>query len=340
MENDREETVKERISFIDIIKYLLKNKNIRYIEPEINELLELRYPVLDFIQSLVKGGVTPYFEKVMSYLQKYTQLQSRMEEEVEDLLRELTTRKILRKVPLGKIVKCPECKSLKILNKYLCPRCSSDNIKHIYIFSHIPCGFTGSSSELKTVNGKTVCPKCNKELKEDEYTIRGDIFICNDCGSTFAQPEIMHTCTKCHRQFTAKDALYEDLYRYEIVVEELNKYEYIVVRDLVGLTLQTHGYSITEPKVRGLSGIEHEFLVVGVKDGKTIAIDFVREDEDADTKLMIVLGKAVDLPMVDIAILVPGKFKLSRPSEVATNVKILRYKYIDEIETVISDYLK
>ena len=315
IESRSKEEIEEKISFMDLIKYLVRRRSVKYIDPEIDENLEIRYPVLDFIQSLVG-------------------------EEVEELLQELSEKNILKKSIISKIVRCPNCRSLKLVSKYVCFRCGSDNIRHVYILTHIPCGFTGSSSDFKNIGGKMICPKCGKELKEEEYAIRGDIFICEDCRNTFAQPEVVYMCVKCKKEFTAKDAYYDDLYRYEVVVEELTKYEHIVVKDLIETVLKKYNYSLVGSKIKGLSGIEHEFLAVGIKEGRTVVIDFIREGEDVEMKLITTLGKAVDLPTaVDVLVLVPEQYALEKVRGAATNVKVLKYRYIDEIESIISEYL-
>ncbi|MFB6272581.1 MAG: hypothetical protein ABEL51_06775 [Salinibacter sp.] len=86
---------------------------------------------------------------------------------------------------------CRNCGSAFLNFEEMCPHCGSNNIDADDLVHHFRCAFTGALSEYKKEEGKLVCPKCDRQLKQ--------------IGVDYDKPSVVHTCRRCHEQFQDPD---------------------------------------------------------------------------------------------------------------------------------------
>ncbi len=219
------------------------------------------------------------------------------DEEVK-ALQILVDSKLVDKVIYDRVISCPKCNSYRIKVRYLCPYCDSFNLEKTRIIQHVLCGYTGSeySFYAKGKFEKRICPNCGEEVREEgvDFVVLTKMFQCLNCGRRVPDPEVRYACDKCGHEFTTIDSEYVPLYMYRI--SELGKMIHeknVVTVALIEEVVKKHGFRmIKPPKIKGLSGIEHEFDVIGVADKTTLLIDVIRAVEEG--KILSVTVKATE----------------------------------------------
>lgn len=232
---------------LKIIQFILAN-NIRIINPRI-EYNSIKYDILDKLN-----------------MQDST------------VLDELFNEGMLKKKVFATVIKCPTCGSFFISSFYKCPFCNSTQVEYESIVTHNTCGYTGPFFSFKEYN-KLICPLCKNEINKSEISIRANIYLCKNCGRNFLEGKIIHYCNQCGNKFEPEANLgsIETIYAYEIdntSLEKINKkYKpWIEIYDF----LIEFGFNIKEvPKIKGESGVEHEFDLVVEKEGKFVAFSFL-----------------------------------------------------------------
>jgi len=193
------------------------------------------------------------------------------ERNINEILEELAKENILIKKEVGKIIVCPNCKGFKLVTTYLCPFCFSPNIKKRYILQHQICGYTGLEEEIKDK-----CPLCKKDVDLKSLIRKGFTFICLNCGQSFITPSTLHKCINCNTTFTPENSEVIEIYEYIVNEEKLMEVkEEILPLFEIQETLLKYGFKIKENKLKGNSGIIHEFDIIVEKENKIYAIDIV-----------------------------------------------------------------
>ncbi|MFC1752794.1 response regulator [Thermoproteota archaeon] len=177
---------------IDFVKFL-KNNKIKNIVPEYNMGSQngYEYPIAADFFKTQNGG------------------------ELEDL-NFLAARKALKKIFKDKILLCPFCFHHNINIRETSPTNHSSNISLQETIHHYRCGYNGLESEF--LQGiRYICPKCHKELKliGVDYDKPGKIYVDNESGEKFTEPEVSCQCRNCQKLFNVDDAVRQDVFVFE-----------------------------------------------------------------------------------------------------------------------------
>ena len=93
---------------------------------------------------------------------------------------------------------CPRCSSWTMVFRDVCPNCRSLAIGIREMLHHFQCAHIAPRDEF-AVDDLIICPKCHKELRHIgvDYDKPSDIFLCDDCGYQFSDPEYNSRCMRC-----------------------------------------------------------------------------------------------------------------------------------------------
>jgi transcription elongation factor Elf1 len=151
-------------------------------------------------------------------------------------------------------------------------------------------------------NGKLVCPKCNKELKQldVDYRKAGVWCNCKDCNKSFDIPVSEHYCRACRDVSSFEEVVINDVYSYTLKANmnagsSLNWFLSSAIAEYLtkeGLTVENSGV------VKGKSGANHTFDIVAysVKYPKKIVIDLATaENSVAEQPVIALFAKVFDV---------------------------------------------
>jgi len=213
-------------------------------------------------------------------------------------LQELANNELVDVEIYDRVVSCPKCGSYRVKVKYVCPYCDSINLEKTRIIQHVACGFTGSEYAFYA-KGKfkvRVCPNCGEEVHREgiDFIVLTTMFQCLKCGRRVAEPGVKFVCDKCGHEFSIYESNYIPLHSYKI--SELGKVVYernLIVVALIEEVIDKYQFEkIKPPRLKGLSGIEHEFDIIGKKDTLTLLVDVIRAHEES--KMLSVTVKAAE----------------------------------------------
>lgn len=136
--------------------------------------------------------------------------------EVLQNLEKLSKAGILKAEPHCSGVSCPQCSSTEAQLYLNCPACKSVLLEKGETLEHFNCGHIDFRPKFER-NGKLVCPKCTKELRQIgvDYKQVGFWYKCTE-GHTFPNVLLKFTCLKCNHEFDLDNAKLEILHRYEL----------------------------------------------------------------------------------------------------------------------------
>jgi len=136
--------------------------------------------------------------------------------EVYQNLEKLSKADILKAEPYCSGVSCPQCSSKEAQLYLKCPACKSVLLQKGETLEHFNCGHIDFRPKFER-NGKLVCPKCTKELRQIgvDYKQVGFWYKCTE-GHTFPNILLKFICTKCSHEFDLDNAKIEVLHRYEL----------------------------------------------------------------------------------------------------------------------------
>lgn len=136
--------------------------------------------------------------------------------EVHQNLEKLSKAEILKAEPYCSGVSCPQCSSKEAQLYLKCPACKSVLLQKGETLEHFNCGHIDFRPKFER-NGKLVCPKCTKELRQIgvDYKQVGFWYKCTE-GHTFPNIHLKLICTKCSHEFDLDNAKIEILHRYEL----------------------------------------------------------------------------------------------------------------------------
>ncbi len=285
-----------------------------------------RDPLVEkFLTNLSKEErtVEPKFDLTYGY--RYPEVEKIIEKdpkETKNFLEKLAQAGILDKKLHGMSLGCPICKGLNVSTYYACPFCGSIKITKKALIEHTPCGYIGNISKFKT-NDELVCPKCGEKLTAENQRSAGVWFECSECGKHLETLNVIHFCRECKKEFTFEDALYKEVYSYSLSKTAKEEVERgLLLFSSVRKLLKDLGYNIIVPgKIKGESGVEHEFDIVAIANHKPIAIDIILSDKPI-TRMEIV-RKYVKIFDAKIKVYIIAIPKLdSEASDLASSYKI------------------
>ena len=177
------------------------------------------------------------------------------------------------------VLKCSSCDFPYFCIKNVCTFCKSSSIVRGAAIEHDVCGNVDFDYKYKSINGKLMCDKCNKELKAlgVDYSKTSPYYKCLQCNSAFPTIEEHNGCLQCGRFLTHDDMQILQLFTYKINSKKLfsiiDKNNFL---DLLNVKLNDIGVNSSFPgTITGLSKIEHSFDLV------------VYDDKDNNTPLLV-----------------------------------------------------
>jgi transcription elongation factor Elf1 len=255
------------------------------------------YRMQKILRKFLSGEITglePVYDSKHGY--KYPSVEAIIgdSEETKKLLTHLHEIGILERQVSEKIINCPQCNSANISTYYNCPYCNSFDIKKRSLIEHIQCGYIDTEDNFK--NGeKLFCPRCDTELNKQDVNYRraGIWCSCNNCSKNFDIPVPSHSCRVCGTKFSFDDAIYGDVYSYNLkdeVIKEIGEGFLLVtpIREF----LQCRGFMVESPGfLKGKSGTSHMFDVVaslGDTDRTVLVIDIAASKYEPVSEQLIV----------------------------------------------------
>jgi transcription elongation factor Elf1/ATP-dependent Clp protease adapter protein ClpS len=193
-----------------------------------------------------------------------------------------------------KIIHCPTCNSVNVSTHYICPHCKSFDIKKSALIEHIKCGYIDTEDHFQKED-KLVCPRCNKELINPNlgYHRAGVWCTCNQCTKSFDIPVPTHFCRECEEKFTFDEAIYKDVYSYNLTSEAAKESNlgFILTVPIIDF-LEKRGFEVESPGfLNGKSGTSHMFDLTAVSAGNkknTTAIDIVTSTDDVKSEQSVI----------------------------------------------------
>jgi uncharacterized OB-fold protein len=209
---------------------------------------------------------------------------------------------------------CHRCGSSSLLFQIACPKCRSQNMEVKNMIEHYRCGYIAPESEfLKGLD--LFCPKCGKKLEliGKDYRRLGVRIKCLDCGDVFSLPHQYLSCIDCGESLDMgeySNIRWQHLYTYKVnpsLILEIRS-STITVDPLIKI-LESKGWKVKAPgKIRGESGIYHDFWLIASKGDKFLTLDLAAQTSEVGPSSIIALfAKNVDVkPVESFIIAIPG----------------------------------
>jgi hypothetical protein len=265
---------------------------------------------------------------------------------VEAFLDRLYEAGILERKLYDKIIHCPKCGSANISIHYCCPYCKSFNIQKSSLIEHVKCGYMDLEENFHKGN-RSVCPKCNEELKklDVDYRKAGIWCACKDCTKSFDIPVSAHFCRDCHENFTFEDAVIKDVYSYSLREEAKEEVAlgWMLVAP-IGEFLAKEGFKVESPAfLKGKSGANHMFDIVAYKGEatqKVTVIDLASSTENAvpEQPVIALFAKIFDVsPDSAYLIAIPKMGENGKKMAELYNIKVIEAKNQKEAIKALKD---
>ena len=134
-----------------------------------------------------------------------------------DHLEDLATRMCLERKFYDRIHLCPQCNHYAVNFREVSPKSKSPDISRADMLHHFKCGHVAAVREF--VSGLDyVCPKCNEALRHigTDYDRLGSMYVDNDTGESFAEPEINCVCLACGFVCPPDQLVQRNIYAYAL----------------------------------------------------------------------------------------------------------------------------
>lgn len=296
--------------------------------------------IASFLQEMVLRGISEIRPIITSSIE-YPELSEFFGGEAGKILEVMVKDGILKGVVVDRILMCPECNAITVRTRYLCPSCKSFNVERVLLIEHMVCGFIGSSRLFKKGESE-VCPRCGRTLKKAQVDWRaiGMTFECYECGLMFDEPKIAHKCIPNGHEFDPTNSKYEAVHKY-VLNDEVVKMvrEGFLISSTIYQVLASSGYEVhINGVVRGLSGVDHGFNVVGSKDGELTVIETTNLQSSRE-QLMQMIAKVIDSkPSQALLVVLSQSQEGLRELEAlasSLNIQLIAAKNLAEIEDAI-----
>jgi len=315
---ERTELYKDRNTQIFLSKFL--SREISELEPVYDPKIGYRYPMVEAVVGDASSA--------------------------EAFLNRLYEAGILERKLYDKIIHCPKCDSANISIHYCCPYCKSFNIQKSSLIEHVKCGYMDLEENFHKEN-RSVCPKCNEELKklDVDYRKAGIWCTCKDCGKSFDIPVSAHFCRDCHGNFTFEDAVIKDVYSYSLREEAKEEVAlgWMLVAP-IGEFLAKEGFKVESPAfLKGKSGANHMFDIVAYKveaTRKVTVIDLASSTENAvpEQPVIALFAKIFDVsPDSAYLIAIPKMGENGKKMAELYNIKVIEAKNQKEAIKALKD---
>ncbi len=296
-----------------------------------------------FLQDMYLRGISEINPLITNEV-TYPELSIYFGDEVDKALEVLLKDNIVKGYVVDRVLKCPECNSMNIRTRYLCPSCGSFNVERVSLLEHLVCGYIGSSRSFRRVGEQQVCPRCGRPLRTVgvDWRVIGTTFECYDCGYMFDEPKVGHVCIPNGHVFDPTNSRYEPVYKY-VIDERVLKLiaEGHLVNATVAHVLEKLGYKVViEGMVKGLSGVDHKFKVIGFKGHQVIAVDTSNPSSSREF-LMQMAAKVLDARPSRAILIVLSEEPLREvePLAMTLNIDLIVARNLSELEEVLTKTL-
>lgn len=223
-------------------------------------------------------------------------------QESAEILESLEREGILVSEDAENLVICPVCGSHQFFVQIRCRTCGSMKISRAPMLEHLKCGMIETEDVFRQ-GDRLICPKCRKPLTAIgvDYRRHGFFYHCSSCGRFDPYPEKRYVCQNGHSTGDSELQLRRvPAYRLSPSGIPLIERELLdlspVVQSLSSLGIAAEGPA----KIRGKSGVEHEFDLVawGKKDEATpsATVSIYTSDRPLDSVVVLAtLAKSIDV---------------------------------------------
>ena len=113
---------------------------------------------------------------------------------------------------------CRNCGCAFLNFEEMCPHCGTSSVDVDDLVHHFRCGFTGPVSEFEAEEGRQVCPRCERQLKQigTDYEKPGISYACRQCHEEFEDPKVQTTCYRCAHTNSPEEQVVRSLKTYEV----------------------------------------------------------------------------------------------------------------------------
>jgi hypothetical protein len=290
-------------------------------------------------ESIIRRALERNLDEIIPNAKTNTLSYQKLEDLVEEIgfkkfqlsLKELVNKGYLEEREHARAIFCPNCDSIHVHSKYVCPKCESTKVTRRELIEHSFCGFIGSKDSFES-DGRLICPNCGADLGpitdepvesgKKSYNIIGSSYICDNCEHHFDRPHIIHNCTKCGNIFTHKIAQYKKLFAYRLTEQSKkasSQPEALGLLREVEELLRENDYVVDSPgELKGQSDVVQKFNILARRKNDTLVIDVSNGDRK---DLIDLLGKKIDVE-ADKAVLIDFSGNMER-TELASKQNIL-----------------
>jgi len=126
----------------------------------------------------------------------------------------LVKRRLLRRVTVDRLTRCPNCMSRRVRLRFHCPHCGSLDVEYTRVVQHVLCSYV--DLEVKFYDeekGEYRCPNCGLKVnRETDLVEVGRSFYCFTCGKVFSRPVEKFFCENCNTVTGLREILYLPVY--------------------------------------------------------------------------------------------------------------------------------
>jgi len=185
---------------------------------------------------------------------------------------------ILEKQIYEKLIVCPiHPKTFSSSMRLYCPKCHSMNVQKLNLFEHKKCGYITESSNFDfSDNLKSLCPSCQKEIKNFEKEIRVPAmwYQCDDCNEKFDNATIKLHCRKHEHDFDTNSGQFITTYSYKLKNSEISiNCDTAQIKDEIVKLLAGFNFDVEiNCPVKGKTGNVHEIPIYAKSKSSDVTI--------------------------------------------------------------------
>lgn len=112
---------------------------------------------------------------------------------------------------------CPKCQTGYLNYIDICPECGSLNIVRKRMVHCFTCGCVAPEAEFRQ-GFSLSCPRCDAKLRHigSDYDHPLESYQCEDCGSSFVEPDVRVSCLNCGAQSLPSELAVNNFYGYRL----------------------------------------------------------------------------------------------------------------------------
>lgn len=210
---------------------------------------------------------------------------------LQEVVRRLEEIGVITSSKRESVVINPRTGQSSFMVKLLCSYCKSSSIVKEEMMEHRDCGFIGKLSEFPVRKTGRACPKCGRPVNQVNSKRIGVWFSCKSCGQTLSKPEVGLLDTVSSETLTIEQLEVLDRVTYELNREYRKEVSSITrLFNSLEKKLKDMGFRVEAPgRVKGASGVEHEFMFLASRGEVMLGLDLVIGDNDDENMVQDVL---------------------------------------------------